>query len=402
MDLQHLRASDGTGEAVLAHVQSVRNPGSTVLDLDNVDNWNSKCVVVTGTPATNGFISPTGMTVMYGHITAGDFIIDGYAPGYTDNGNTTAEVAFIKMTTNWADALVNILEVSLENDGLLKSTALDHLFKESELVFDHIASGCVLTGTGYGSTLAWSLTAGVVYINGRRYTVPAATGVVIATKDTYFDVLAPASGTVATLVYTGGNSVANNAASPALAANSIRIGIIVSGANIANVAAVNQGQIDKLLPISGGIAYSVSDSLGNPIASRDPNRRILSLRRIIVTAATTSVTPIQIAGLSCTVTIPLGRKAKVSLTGDSIENSVAGNYAQVSLWDGVVNSGTQLMRQITRAGMNAMTSPFNMQAYVEGTGTSKTFNAGLNILSGGQASMNAQSTFPASLTVELE
>lgn len=57
MDLQHLRASDGTGEAVLAHIQTVRNPGSTVLDLDNVDNWNTKAVIITGTPAANGFVS---------------------------------------------------------------------------------------------------------------------------------------------------------------------------------------------------------------------------------------------------------------------------------------------------------------------------------------------------------
>lgn len=124
MDLQHLRASDGTGEAVLAHIQSVRNPGSTVLDLDNVDNWNTKCVVITGTPAANGFVSPVGMKVMYGHITAGDFIIDGFAPGYTDNGNTTSEVAIVKMTTSWADALVNILQTSLNDNGTLRGSAV--------------------------------------------------------------------------------------------------------------------------------------------------------------------------------------------------------------------------------------------------------------------------------------
>ena len=125
MDLQHLRASDGTGEAVLAHVQSVRNIGSTVLDLDNVDNWNSKCVVVTGTPNANGYIDSSGMTVMYGHITAGDFIIDGYAPGYTDQGNTTTEVAIVKMTTSWADTLIDLLDNSLNDDGTLKLSAVE-------------------------------------------------------------------------------------------------------------------------------------------------------------------------------------------------------------------------------------------------------------------------------------
>lgn len=127
MDLQHLRASDGTGEAVLAHVQSVRNIGSTVLDLDNVDNWNSKCVVVTGTPNANGFIATAGMTVMYGHLNAGDFIIDGYAPGYSDNGNTTTEVAIVKMTTNWADTLVELFGSEHKDNGKHKDITADSI-----------------------------------------------------------------------------------------------------------------------------------------------------------------------------------------------------------------------------------------------------------------------------------
>jgi microcystin-dependent protein len=121
MDLQHLRASDGTGEAVLAHVQSVRTIGSTVLELDNIDNWNSKCIVVTGTPNANGYIDSAGMTIMYGHTSAGDFIIDGYAPGYADAGNTTTQVAIVKMTTNWADTLVTLLETVINDDGSPKT-----------------------------------------------------------------------------------------------------------------------------------------------------------------------------------------------------------------------------------------------------------------------------------------
>lgn len=125
MDLQHLRASDGTGEAVLAHIDSPRNPGSTVLSLDNVENWSGKALIVTGTPAANGFVSPVGMKVMYGHLDSGDFIIDGYAPGYADNGNTTQEVALIKMTTSWADTLVNLLEKVMNDDGTPKDTSLN-------------------------------------------------------------------------------------------------------------------------------------------------------------------------------------------------------------------------------------------------------------------------------------
>jgi len=230
MDLQHLRASDGTGEAVLAHIQSVRNPGSTVLDLDNVDNWNSKVIVVTGTPAANGYIATAGMKVMWGHITAGDLIIDGFAPGYADNGNTTSEVAIVKMTTNWADALVDLLGISLQDNGKLKTTSLDDFFKPSEVIGQNfVASGGIVTAVG---GLQASFTAAVVYVNGLRYTVPLVTArTYTASKDTYVDVLI--SGGVASIVYT---EAANGGANPALAANSVRIArVVTSGAAVTSV-----------------------------------------------------------------------------------------------------------------------------------------------------------------------
>lgn len=320
MDLQHLRGSDGTGEAVLAHVSAQRLPASTVLELDNVDNWNSKCIVLTGTPNANGFIGASGITVMYGHITAGDFIIDGFAPGYADNGNETTEVAIIKMTTEWADALVDILKIAHNDDGSLKDNSIDSsdLFTDSvdpvkraseSQVFDYVASGVALVGTGYGSTLAWTLSAGVVYINGKRLTYAGGSGSVTASKDTYFDLLDNSDGT-AVLVNTGGNIVNNNVASPALAANSIRVGIIQSGANIASVAAINQGQEDKVLPIASSIPYQVTDSLGNLICPRDPNRRILGYRQIIASQGPTgcSTADKDVTGLSVPVIVPTGRK----------------------------------------------------------------------------------------------
>lgn len=235
MDLQHLRASDGTGEAVLAHIDAPRNPGSTVLSLDNVDNWNSKAVIVTGTPAANGFIAAAGMKVMYGHITAGDFIIDGFAAGYADNGNTTQEIAIVKMTTSWADALVNILGQSLQDSGLLKTTSLDHFFKPSELISNYIASGGVVAQT---VTLTGSFSDIVYYINGLRYTKSAVTNkVYTASKDTYVDI-----GTDGVVDYT---EVANGAASPALAANHIRIAkVVTSGVAITSV---SQFGADSLL-----------------------------------------------------------------------------------------------------------------------------------------------------------
>lgn len=327
-----LKASDGTGEAVLAHVTANRLVGSTTLLVDSVDNWPTNFIVVTGTINANGFISPSGMTQMRAHISGGNIAIDSFEPGYTDIGNTTSDVCIIKMTTEWANDVARLALVSHNDDGTLKNDVIttpdqftdpvDPALRFRENCFDHIASGGVLTGTGYGSTLGWSLTAGVVYINGKRYTFAAATGLVTASKDTYFDLLEPVSGNVATLVVTGGNIVNNNAASPALAANSVRLGIIQAGATIVDVARINQGQENKMLPIASGVAYTVTDTLGNLICPRDPNRRILGYRQITSDFSTTSTSGLQdVPGLSVPVLIPEGRKIIISSEAISIAMS---------------------------------------------------------------------------------
>jgi len=130
--------------------------------------------------------------------------------------------------------------------GAIKESSVPLQTYRQETLATFVASGCIITQT---SGLNWSMTAGVVYINGARYTVAAATGSVTASKDTYFDILAPATGTVATLVNTGGNVVANNAASPALAANSIRIGKVVSGASSITLPIRQSGLDSNNLPL---------------------------------------------------------------------------------------------------------------------------------------------------------
>ena len=108
-----------------------------------------------------------------------------------------------------------------------------------ELGYDYVASGGVWTGDAYGSTLNASMTALVCYINGQRGTISAVTArAFAASSDTYVDILND-NGTFS-LVYT---VVANGAASPSLAANSLRLTVIVAGAtNIASASSINQGR----------------------------------------------------------------------------------------------------------------------------------------------------------------
>lgn len=144
----------------------------------------------------------------------------------------------------------------------LRSVELETIRSETE--FSHVASGLVWSGDAYGSTRVASMTSGVAYIGGRRFAISAVTSrTFTASKDTYIDI--DSSGT---LVYT---EVSNNAASPALAAGSIRIGIIVTGAsNIAASTSISQGGYANILPVISAHTLKGSDTLGNVIYPKGP------------------------------------------------------------------------------------------------------------------------------------
>lgn len=269
----------------------------------------------------------------------------------------------------------------------------------TEYAFDFIVSGMVWSGDSYGSTRAASMTAGYAYISGVRVTVAAVTArSFTASKDTYIDL-----GSDGVLDYT---EVANNAASPALAANHIRVGIIVTGASsIANAGSVNQGQMDKVLPIASSIPYSVTDSLGNLICPRDPNRKVLGYRQRITSQSAT--TEVQITELSVPVLVPANRLVKVTIWTSRLSNDTAGNGAKMGVWDGTVGSGTLIAAAsfdgaaINNAGVPVCQSGF----YKNNTSSteSKTFNGSIGRNGAGNATFlfTAFTNLYAWLLVEL-
>lgn len=108
-DYKYLKATDGTGPAILAHITVERAIGATVLEVDSVDNWPTEFICTTGTILASGFLDPATITEFRGHVDSGDVIIDDFEPGFTDNGNTTDEVAIIKPTGSWADLVAEAL-----------------------------------------------------------------------------------------------------------------------------------------------------------------------------------------------------------------------------------------------------------------------------------------------------
>lgn len=118
-----------------------------------------------------------------------------------------------------------------------------------EMLGDFLASGCVW---GTSANLNGSMSAGVAYINGRRLTISAVVNrAFTATKDTYVDIKDNLDNTY-TLVYT---EVANLAAEPVLAANSMRLALVrTTGAAISVV-------------LTGRVKLGVSDPSGAYVMS---------------------------------------------------------------------------------------------------------------------------------------
>lgn len=264
--------------------------------------------------------------------------------------------------------------------------------------FDYVISGGVWSADSAGVNRNASMTAMVCRINGRKISIAAVVGrTFTASKDTYIDVLDNGDGT-GTLVYT---EVSNNAASPALAANSVRIGIIVTGATtIANSGSINQGEEGKLLPIASSQPYETTDSLGNLICNRNSSPGLLGRRQVTSNVSSGGTGHNGILGLSCPVKVPTGRKVKITLHCGNLVSGSA-NQPNISIWDGTVGSGTQLdsASGVNVAGTGVAVDAFGFQTPAT---SSKTYNAGLQQPVSGSATLGANSTAPAFILVELE
>lgn len=327
------------------------------------------------TTFVNNDVAPGAVVFASDHNTQGA-LLAAVLNGGLDNGNINASAA--------------IATSKLADDAGITPTKLDPTVLSS-FVFDFVASGCVWSGDSYGSTRNASMTSGVVYIGGKRVTVNAVSArSFTASKDTYIDI-----DNTGTLTYT---EVTNNAASPALAANSIRLGIVVTGAsNIANAGSVNQGEETKVLPIVSSVPYAVTDSLGNLICPRDPRRRLLGHRQITSNFTTTSASTVQVTGLSVPVIIPTGRKVIISAYAGVLSSSGA-NTPVITIWDGTVGSGTQLQQYNGVTSGNGM----NINALTTPSSTSKTYNLGAAIAGGNTLTLSASSTIIGWIKVELE
>ena len=267
----------------------------------------------------------------------------------------------------------------------------------SEFIYDHVASGMVITGDSLGVNKNYSISSGVVYIAGERCTVAAVSAQTVgASKDRYVDLRSNGDGTASYIT----NEVNNNAASQALVAGDLRVGIVVAGATfITNAGSINQGEETKVLPIASSIPYAVTDSLGNLICPRDPNRRTLGYRQIVTNFATASTSAVQVTGVSCPVIVPAGRKVKVTAMFPSLSASTGTNW-NAQLWDGTVGSGTQLNLITGKLNDSTFSTAGFLEQLATPSATSKTYNLGLTT-NPGTITAGAAATNPIWIKVEL-
>lgn len=349
-------------------------------------------------------------------IVSGTSLINLVLKAGTDNGYAIGDTVECMPTAAWADGLAQGIlaqhavdgthtaitatslnatsTINASTQGNLQDGSIALQTMRSENTFDYVASGCVITADSVGVNKNYSMTAGVVYIGGKRVVVNAVSAqTVTASNDRYIDV--DNTGTLTTT----SKEVANNAASPALAASSIRLGIVVAGATtIAATTSINQGQEDRILPISGGTAYSVTDSLGNLICPRDSNRKLLGLRQVTATQGSITIA-VDAVGLFVPVIIPTGRKVKVSYYCQSSSSTVADSTIQFDLKEGTtfIETGVQSLARID-SGINA--------TYISRTYTPTTTSIIYKVtytrgVGSGTLAVAGSATAPAYLMVEL-
>jgi hypothetical protein len=123
MNLNLIKASNGSGEAVRATITDLRLAGSTTNKVNSVANWPTPFIATSGKREADGTLSR--QLVFEGHLSGSDVIIDTLAPGYTDTqGNQAGDVILIKPSTRWADLIASFLAVSHGDDGTLNAAAL--------------------------------------------------------------------------------------------------------------------------------------------------------------------------------------------------------------------------------------------------------------------------------------
>lgn len=127
---------------------------------------------------------------------------------------------------------------------------------------------------------------------------------------------------------------------------------------------------------------------------------LLGYTQITSNFTTTSMTAVQVTGLTSTVTVPAGgRSVKITAYAYRVSNSGLAD-GEVSIWDGTVASGTRLNTSQAYSAAAGQGFATTVMAVVTPSAGSKTYNVGM-LVTGNTGTLHAASTAPAFILVEL-
>jgi hypothetical protein len=169
-----------------------------------------------------------------------------------------------------------------------------------------------------------------------------------------------------------------------------------------NEATANNGvTVDGVVLKDGGATFTgtmVHPNNSIPAAALATSAITLGYTQVTTTFTTTSTTAVQVTGLSVTVTVPAGgRRIKITAFAPGLYAGTNIN-ARMTIYDGVVGSGTLLSYTYGMNSSAAATGGIAMAVVTPSAG-SKTYNVGLNA-SSGTATLEAIATGPAFILVE--
>lgn len=149
-----------------------------------------------------------------------------------------------------------------------------------------------------------------------------------------------------------------------------------------------------------GVVVTTTDTSSVSAAMLATGAITLGYAQITSNFTTASTSAVQATGLTVTVTIPAGgRRVKITAFSDTTYCTTAGGLVTMSVWDGVVGSGTFLSRTVTYAPASNTGAPATAIAVVAPSAGSKTYNVGLST-STGTGGIEALSIAPAFILVE--
>lgn len=155
MDYSKLTASNGSGDAVIAHISAPRLALATTFAVDATTNWPSNFIATAGKLTASGYIDPATKMEFKGHLSSGNVILDSLSPGSTDNGNDEGDVIVIRPTTDWVNEMIALAQVAHNNDGTIKTAVLGALYPVGSIYTSTVATN-PNTLFGFGTWVAFA------------------------------------------------------------------------------------------------------------------------------------------------------------------------------------------------------------------------------------------------------